>query len=263
MSDRGGYILTWKDTNKVGLSDGTMLRPDVLGGLSREALGAFELPVGRERVALSKLFEIEGEHGDNEGCLTLRNLPRLPRVGARMASGELVIEGDAGDGLGASMRGGVIRVTGRVGDEVGGPDFGSDRGMVGGEIFVAGDAGERVGYRQRGGLIAVGGCAGKLAGYRMLAGTIVLKRGPYECVGLESRRGTMVLLDADSPVAMNATMTIEGEFAASEMVAVGLLMRHLGATSEQFVGVVRPDTKIRLLSLDQFEIRKAELWQVC
>lgn len=256
-----GYTLTWKtrDTSDTSpsLADGGMLRPDILGVQSIEQVRATTVARGNEHASLGDFFDVSGEAGPR---LVVRGAPPLPRMGARMAEGELIVEGDAGDELGAAMRGGVIRVAGRAGHRAGGPDYTSEHGMNGGEIVIAGEAGDYVGLRMRRGLIVVGGRAGRSPGYRMLAGTVVVMRGELNEPGLEMRRGTVVGLDVSTGRQRHAWMREEGTFPTSSITAAGLLLRRMNELG------IAPDPAVlggalRLSSGDHFELGKGELWQ--
>jgi len=69
-------------------------------------------PLDDIRKTVGEAFTVEGISGDR---LTLRNLPPLDRLGENMTSGELIIDGDAGDHVGYRMRRGLIIVTGKTG----------------------------------------------------------------------------------------------------------------------------------------------------
>src|SRR2546430_15351187 len=85
-------------------------------------------------------------------------------IGARMAGGELTIDGSVGRDLGLAMSGGRIDVRGNAGDNAGGAPPGAARGMSGGEIIVRGNVGDEAGARVRGGMVAVAGGGGRGVG---------------------------------------------------------------------------------------------------
>lgn len=126
-----GVTLTWTGGDAV---DAALLQP----ALARQPLDAIRQAVGRH-------FEVSGESGDR---LTLRNLPRVDRLGENMNEGELVIEGDAGDHVGYRMRRGLI--------------------------VVKGKAGRCPGYRMRAGTLVVAQGPYDHPGLEMRRGTIVL-----------------------------------------------------------------------------------------
>ncbi|WP_431854758.1 formylmethanofuran dehydrogenase subunit C [Azospirillum sp.] len=173
-------------------------------------IGAMSVTCGRRRVRLDELFEL-GDGGPS-GTLILRpGGAVLDNVGAGMAAGEIVVEGNCGDNAGAGMRGGALlvegdcgayaaaemaggrlRVGGAAGDFLGAPLAGSPRGMRGGSVVV-GRAGDRVGERMRRGLIAVQGDVGGWCGARMIAGSIVVGGEAGAGLGSAMRRGSILL----------------------------------------------------------------------
>jgi formylmethanofuran dehydrogenase subunit C len=178
-----------------------------------------------------------------------------------MQSGELFIHGDAGDDLGASMRGGRIHVHGSAGHRIGGPEPTSDRGMTGGEIVIDGDVGDLTGVRMRRGLIAVRGRAGASPGYRMIAGTVVVGHGKLEAPGLEMRRGTVLGLDRSAAGApLGGHVAEAGTIDAALCPVIRLLLRRL-ADLGWVVDPAAMTGRYRLAAADRFELGKGEIWQ--
>ena len=235
-----GYTLTFRRDVSTAFTNGSLLRPDTLGALPADELARLPLPVGRMQVPLSELMDISGAPGPD---LTLRmeSHPPLNHLGALMRQGQLHIEGDAGDDLGASMTGGVIRVTGNAGHRAGGPHPTSKRGMTGGQIIVEGDAGDYVGLLMRRGLIAVRGVSGASAGYRMLAGTIVIGQANRNAQprdeaaaprvidhpGLEMQRGTVLCLDPAAALATGPGFAAGGTIDAGAMPALLVALKQV------------------------------------
>jgi formylmethanofuran dehydrogenase subunit C len=261
-----GYTLTWKRKDGPAPADGSVLRPDTLGALDRDAFAATCMSIGRTLVPLGELFDIEPlpdekvEPGPSP-LLVLRGLPIMDRLGAGMGAGDLVIEGDAGDDLGASMSGGAIHVHGSAGHRVGGPAYASRRGMTGGEVFIEGDAGDHAGFLMRRGLIAVAGRCGASPGYRMLAGTVVVGTGPVDHPGLELRRGTVICLDAHAKVEVADAFAPAGEFDAAALPIVALVARRLIEASPAWKLPGRAKGRVRLWAGDRFELNRGEVVQ--
>ena len=111
-----------------------------------------------------------------------------------MRGGEIIVNGNAADWVGAEMHGGRIHVRGNAGNLVGAVYRGGRRGMTGGEILIDGDAGNEIGHTMRRGLIAVGGKAGDAAGFNLIAGSILLFGETGIRPGAGMRRGTIGLL---------------------------------------------------------------------
>src|SRR5437762_2471910 len=92
------------------------------------------------------------------------------------------------------MKGGLIRVRGNAGGQVGSAYRGSQKGMRGGTILVEGSAGIEIGMRMRRGLIAIRGPVRDFAGLQMKGGTIVLMSGAEIRTGAWMARGTIISL---------------------------------------------------------------------
>jgi formylmethanofuran dehydrogenase subunit C len=174
------------------------LIPERLCGLDASSATAVELRCGREMVPVGELFDVAGTA--DEQLVLDGDLRRFDWVGARMSSGEIVVNGDVGDWAGAEMSGGVLRVFGAAGARLGAAYPGARVGMSGGEIVVSGDAGEEAGAGMRRGLVAVGGQTGSGAGLRMLAGTVIALGGIGAEAGLGNKRGSLVSGSAVEPL---------------------------------------------------------------
>jgi formylmethanofuran dehydrogenase subunit C len=92
------------------------------------------------------------------------------------------------------MTGGLIRIRGNAGGQVGAAYRGASAGMTDGTIIIEGGAGLEVGMRMKRGIIAVAGPARDFAGLEMKGGTIVLGSGAELRTGAWMSRGTIVSL---------------------------------------------------------------------
>ncbi|MFD1332980.1 formylmethanofuran dehydrogenase subunit C, partial [Methylopila musalis] len=116
-------------------------RVDLAGALPGVDLSALTVGHGDRGVALTDLFELSGAAGDR---LTIRGgSPFLDRVGAKLSSGEIVVEGDVGDHLGQTASGGRIVVSGSAGAYAAAE-------LSGGRVEIAGDVGGRLGAARDG-----------------------------------------------------------------------------------------------------------------
>ena len=169
-------------TLKSGLSnqvDCRQLTPNLLAGLSVAEIS--NLSLGTQKV--SDLFEVSGDvakhanDNDTENIVFKNSTPQLNNIGYKMSRGNITIQGDAGDFLGASLQKGTI--------------------------ICQGNAGDRVGDQMRRGLILIDGNVGDYAASRMIAGTIGVygKVGNY--IGFNMKRGTLLLLNKPK---LHATM---------------------------------------------------------
>jgi formylmethanofuran dehydrogenase subunit C len=187
------------------------LTADRLATLGEPEIANLPVLAGRDHARLGDFFEVRGGH-----TATVRlagDLSRLDGIAEGMTGGELVVDGDAGDRLGARMTGGTVRVTGAAGDAAGasmaggllriGGDAGdrlgaaapgASKGMSGGEILVGGAAGIDAAARLRRGLIVVGGSTGPNPGRAMIAGTLIVFGDTGDHPGRGNKRGSLVAL---------------------------------------------------------------------
>jgi formylmethanofuran dehydrogenase subunit C len=164
---------------------------------------------GNVQVALGEVFDVSGTAAD--GVVRIEgDCSRVKLLGAGMASGHLVIDGNAGmrvgaemsggllevhgsagEWAGAQMRGGRLHVYGDAGDLVGAAYRGGPIGMRGGTILVHGSAGDEIGGAMRRGLIVIGKKTGAFCGASMIAGTIFVfgEGGARPAAGM--KRGTL------------------------------------------------------------------------
>jgi formylmethanofuran dehydrogenase subunit C len=186
---------------------------DRFAELDERSIAALPVWIDRREARVGDFFDVQGGRSDRvrvEGATA-----RVCGLGAGMRGGELVIDGDAGDGVAAHMTGGSVTVTGRAGDEaglamsggtlhihgaagdrVGGVPPGAARGMTGGEIVVGRGAGDDVAARARRGLVVIGGGVGHAAARAMIAGTLVVFGGALGEAGRGSKRGSVVAVGA-------------------------------------------------------------------
>jgi formylmethanofuran dehydrogenase subunit C len=187
------------------------------------------LPVwaGARTATLGDFFTVRGGHSAHvrvEGSLS-----RVSGIGAAMAGGELIIDGDAGgrvcagmtggsadirgsvqDDAGVAMAGGILLISGNAGDRLGAAVPGASKGMTGGEIVVRGSAGSDAAARARRGLVVVGGHVGSSAARAMIAGTLVVLGKTGDTPGRGSKRGTIIAIGGiDVPVTYWLACTFE------------------------------------------------------
>jgi formylmethanofuran dehydrogenase subunit C len=203
-------VLTLKEPPSVPL-EAEVLSPDVLGGLTRDAVRALPVFLGKRQRRLDDLFTVEGEASDQ---IEIRgDAAKVKWIGRGMTHGRIVVSGNAGmhlgaymkggtievtghasDWVGAEMSGGLIRVRGNAGGQAGAAYRGSLSGMTDGTILIGGGAGLEVGMRMKRGTIVVSGPVRDFAGLQMKGGTIVLGRGAELRTGAWMMRGTIVSL---------------------------------------------------------------------
>jgi formylmethanofuran dehydrogenase subunit C len=209
------------------------LIPERLAGLDQATVERIELGTRRNPCRVGDLFDVHLP-APVAADATIRiegGSHRFDRVGAGMATGEVVVEGDtgqytgrllgggrltirgnAGDWAGSRLAGGTLEITGSAGNFLGGPLAGELAGMTGGRLIIRGNAGDRPGDLMRRGIIVIEGSAGAASGSRMIAGTLIVcgRCGPLP--GYLMRRGTLVV---GRPAELLATFNEAGGAAAA------------------------------------------------
>ncbi len=185
------------------------LSPQRVSGLKASDVAGLPVMHGNRSARVGDFFNASG---DGEGEIRIAgDMTKVKYIGAQMAAGRVVVEGDAGMHLGAGMSGGEIVVEGNAGDWIG-PEMsgghivikgdaghlagsavrGSHLGVKGGEIIIHGNAGNETGGSMRRGLIAVGGDCGDFTGVNMIAGTIIVLGKLGWRAGAGMKRGSIV-----------------------------------------------------------------------
>ncbi len=180
------------------------------GSLSETEIAALGAWADRSRRAIGDLFDVKG--GRSTSVRVVGDVRRVDGIGADMAGGDLVIDGDAGPGIAAGMTGGRVEVLGSVGDDagvrmaggslhirrnagdrIGAAAPGASRGMTGGEIIVEGSVGTDAGARMRRGLLFVAGAAGDRPARSIIAGTVIVTGRVGTEAAFANKRGTLVV----------------------------------------------------------------------
>lgn len=260
------FTLRGEPAQRLDLSP---LAPDRLAGLSQGEIERLPLGTARAPVSVGDAFSVV--MGDAALVAIEGGSPLLDCVGEGMASGTLVLDGDAGLRAGRGMQGGRLEVRGNAGhraasglsggdiviagdcgDFLGGPLAGEVEGMAGGTVVVRGNAGARAGDRLRRGLVVVEGRAGDLAGSRMIAGTVVVCKAAGPMPGSLMRRGSILL---GGVAALAPTFVPTGTAAGGVFEA--LLARALARVSPAAAALAgRP---LRRLAGDMASLGKGEI----
>lgn len=231
------FRLTLREQPPVPL-EAESLSPDVMSGLSIDAIRALPLYLGKRQRRVDDFFTVEGEagealeiHGDASRVKWIGRGMTRGRIhvaghagmhlGAYMKGGTIEVSGNATDWVGAEMSGGLIRIHGNAGGQVGAAYRGSPSGMTDGTILIGGSAGLEVGMRMKRGIISIGGRARDFAGLQMKGGTIVLGGGAELRTGAWMMRGTIVSL---KPIPLLPTFAHASEY---NPIFMRLYARHL------------------------------------
>jgi formylmethanofuran dehydrogenase subunit C len=195
--------------------DAQCITPDIFSEKSVSKIAELQIWEGNRKRNLNQLFKIEYNTKNQSKEMTIQILGdarKVRRIGAKMSSGKIIIDGDAGMHLGEEMQGGTIVVTGRAGswtgcmmkkgliqikgdagDYIGAAYRGSSHGMNGGKIVVHGNAGNEVGCFMRSGLIRIDGNVGQFVGIHMRNGTITVQGSSKGRDGAQMNGGKIVV----------------------------------------------------------------------
>lgn len=142
------------------------ITPDTLLGKPLAEIKAIRLSA---QLTVADVFEVSGETASHIVFKQARAV--LHHIGYQMKIGQIIIEGDAGDFIGAAMQGGVLICKGNVGERAG--DV-MRRGM----LLIEGNAGDYCASSMKAGTLGVLGKTGARLGYGMKRGTLLLAQTP-------------------------------------------------------------------------------------
>lgn len=243
------------------------LIPSRLKQLKPKEIAALSIGTSRAKLTVGDAFKVKGK--DAVELRFVGTDGRCDKIGAGLAEGEIVVDGDTGAYLGAgmkrgrievkgdagvlagaSMAGGSIAIAGSAGERAGGILVGETMGMKGGQLTIGGDAGPLVGERMRRGLVLVGGDAGDYAGGRMIAGTILFKRKVGRGAGYGLRRGSLIFVQEPKEI-----LPTFGDCGVLEFDYLRLLERWLGEAGKK----IKLGDRARRLMGDMSVLGKGEM----
>ena len=165
------------------------LVPAKLAGLNRKEIEALQIGTTRQKLTVGDAFKVKGK--DSNTLHFAGTDARCDKIGAQLSGGEIHVEGDVGAYLGTFMKSGKIAVRGSTGAL-------AAASMAGGHIAIWRNVGDQacgVGVGDtmgmKGGFVTIGGNAGG----RMIAGTLLLKRGAGRYAGFGNRRGSLIFTE--------------------------------------------------------------------
>jgi formylmethanofuran dehydrogenase subunit C len=177
---------------------------------------SFPVWEGNKQRLLGELFSIDQKETPESNDIQIRiigDLSKVKRIGTRMSTGRIsingnvgmhlgeemvggtiTVHGNAGSWVGCMMHGGRIEINGNAGDYLGANYRGANlQGMNGGEIIVHGNAGNEVGCFMRNGLIKIAGTVNQFAGIHMRGGTIFIQQNSGTRAGAQMMGGKIVI----------------------------------------------------------------------
>jgi formylmethanofuran dehydrogenase subunit C len=219
------------------------IEPARLHARSLSEIARLEIAVDGVPQALGEWFKVSGT-SDSLQLFLAGNLACCDYLGAAMQTGQLHIEGDAGDFLGCNMRSGQLQITGNAGrfagsgarggqilidgnagDYLAGAPSKTRPGLRGAQIVVHGNSGRWTGHRMRRGLIIVHGSVAAGLAMRMIAGTIVCAGAVDPQLGCGMRRGTILVLDDKELIEEEIAGFTPSE--ETELAYLPILLRHI------------------------------------
>lgn len=144
------------------------LLPHALQGKTAAEIAAMPLAAN---LTVADVFSVSVEAG-SEATVTFQHTTAAHQyIGFGMTTGQVIVEGDAGDFLGAQLQNGVLICKGNAGARAG------DR-MRRGLLLIEGNAGDYCGSDMQAGTLGVLGHTGDHVGYGMKRGTLLLAIAP-------------------------------------------------------------------------------------
>jgi formylmethanofuran dehydrogenase subunit C len=198
------------------------ITPTALADLAPARIEQLAVTHGTQTLSLGEFFAVAREttDGSDNELVFDGDLTRFDRIGWQLGAGSILVQGSAGDYVGACMTGGALRVQGDagllaacemaggmltvdgdVGDHAASTLPGSMDGMRGGTFIVRGRAGDRFGDRMRRGTALVFGDVGDFPASRLVAGTIAIGGSCGAHVGYGMRRGSVIFAGAAPRIA--------------------------------------------------------------
>jgi len=190
--------------------DVSSLTPEKLAGLSVAQIEKLPLRLNTVGITVADAFTVE--KGDADRVVFRTSDDGVEYIGAGIASGEIIVEGNAGIYAGRAMKGGTVRINGNAGDYAGAGksggfleitgnagDFvgaglpGQTAGSSGGALVVRGNVGQRFGERLRRGVVIALGDAGPNCAARAIAGTIWVRGQVGDTPAQALKRATLLL----------------------------------------------------------------------
>jgi formylmethanofuran dehydrogenase subunit C len=187
------------------LVDCRALTPNTLSGKALAEIKALRLSAQH---IVADVFDVTGE--DVTHIVFKQARAVIHYVGYQMKAGQIIIEGDAGDFIGAAMQGGILVCKGNVGERAG-------DSMRRGMLLIEGDAGEYCASSMKAGTLGVLGKTGTRLGFGMKRGTLLLAQPPAaQATWLDCGWHTLPFLD----ILYKSFKTLDSRFATITQMRV-------------------------------------------
>lgn len=181
------------------------LTPNALQGKTLTEIKAIRLD---QQLAVADVFDVSGEDAAHIVFKQARAV--IHYAGYQMKTGQITIEGDAGDFVGAEMQGGVMICKGNVGER-------AANVMRRGLLLIEGNAGEYCASNMKAGTVGVLGSTGTRLGFGMKRGTLLLAKAPAaQATWLDCGWHTLPFLN----ILYKSFKTLDSRFAALTQMRV-------------------------------------------
>lgn len=204
-------VLTVKEEFDVPVELDVLL-PEKIQEMELDEILKIGLLQGNTIITVGEIFDAELKESDVPRIVIKNSNGKLKRIGEKMTTGEIIVEGDVGMYVGCEMKGGRIVVNGNAdswagqnmkggeliikgnaGDYVGSAYRGDWRGMNGGKIIIDGDAGNEIGEYMRKGIIYIKGNVKNMPGIHQSGGIIIIDGDVDSRAGGEMTKGAIVI----------------------------------------------------------------------
>ncbi|MBI1391822.1 MAG: hypothetical protein GC152_03670 [Alphaproteobacteria bacterium] len=227
---------------------------ETLWAMSHSDLSSTLVRVGKEAVKLGELCAVDWIADDAAKLTIVNSTAAVHGIATRLKSGQVFVQGNAGQRAAVDMTGGHLIVQGDVGDDLAGASPGKTAGMRGGEIHVFGNAGQRAGARLRRGILAITGSVAEDCGCDALAGTIIVLGRKGARAGVGMKRASLIVF---SPEGLDELRFIAG--ATSLPTWLRVYFRSLAAKGFT-VPQIWNEGPFQRFTGDRTGLGKAEIW---
>jgi len=178
-------------------------------------------------------------------------------LGFAMKNGAITVHGNVGAYAASAMINGLLHIRGNADDFLAAAIPGERHGMKGGMVIVTGNVGDRTGDHMRRGQVLIEGNTGDFCASRMLAGTIAVLGTAARFAGLGMKRGALLLntMPADIPATFN-------DCGLHHLNYLTLLIKSWQALDSKFA-LLEPRSRVRRYMGDLANAGKGEIlvWQ--
>lgn len=172
--------------------DARNLRLAALQGRTALEVESLTLQQCGEAIPLGDLFLVRPLSGASDRLTMEGDFARFHHLFENHSFGDIHVVGSVGRYCASGMKGGTLIIDGNAGDFLGAPHAPARHGMSGGRLLVGGSAGRYAAYRMRRGELLVEGDLDDFAASHMVAGTVVVGGRSGQHLAFAMRRGSIL-----------------------------------------------------------------------